>query len=183
MTVEVLRRVEGETTSHPTVTGLSPKAAALERSALWSRLESWIAWRWGARQVVWTIQGEGEWVPDLCPVVSATAGLWNGTDWTPQTLAPAPLGYVLPAGTHRIEATVGSGEGVPEAVEEAFRRLAEYSVEIGSDTMTTGHPSHTSHDVNIAGSIEESFQRSATWAARAIHYSGAADLLRPYRRA
>jgi len=49
--------------------------------------------------------------------------------------------------------------------------------------MVAGHPSHTSHSVEIGDDIKETFDRPATWAAKAMQNSGAGDLLRPYRRA
>lgn len=72
--------------------------------------------------------------------------------------------------------TLWTADAPPEDVLEAFRRLAEYS------TDKDAHPSLTSRSVEI-GSLRESFERSPAWLARAMQYSGAADLLRPYRRA
>ena len=161
--------------------GLSDAAAALDPAWLWQRIEAWTAHRWTVRQVVWTVEGEGHWTPPLAPATVTTAEVWEHGAWAEVTLPPGPYGYELPGdGPYRVTATVGGGE-VPEAVLEAYRRLAEYSVELGKDGMTSGHPSHTSHSVDLGG-FSESFDRSATWAGRALINSGAADLLRPYRR-
>ena len=79
---------------------------------------------------------------------------------------------------HRILATdiVAAYDHPPAAVSEAFRRLAEY---MADDTDRAGV---SSYSVNMGGAIQESYQRSAAHAARALQNSGAADLLRPYRR-
>jgi hypothetical protein len=61
--------------------------------------------------------------------------------------------------------------------------LAEYSAEIGDSGMVAGHPSHTSHSVEIGDDIKETFDRPATWVAKAMQNSGAGDLLRNFRRA
>jgi len=70
---------------------------------------------------------------------------------------------------------VGGGD-VPAAVSEAFRRLAEY---LASATAPTGVTSQT---VTV-GQLSEAVTLTPSHMARAIQLSGAADLLRPYRRA
>ncbi len=70
---------------------------------------------------------------------------------------------------------MGGGE-VPAAVSEAFRRLAEYLAD------ATDRAGVSSYSVNMGGAIEESYQRNPAWVARAMELSGAADLLRPYKR-
>ena len=93
------------------------------------------------------------------------------------TPAASPWGgYDLPGdGPYRITADVGGGD-VPAAVSEAFRRLAEYL------TDATDRAGVSSYSVNMGGAIEESYQRNPAWVARAMELSGAADLLRPYKR-
>ena len=179
-----LKQTEAIPGSYPAVTGLSVAAAALDPAMIWQRIESYIAYRWTARAVVWTVEGPGEWEPPLTPATIATVEVWGGAAWGTAAPDASPLGgYDLAAcGPYRITATVGSGTP-PAAVTEAFRRLAEYSVEIGKDSMVSGHPSHISHDIDIGGAIKESYTRSANWTARAMQLSGAADLLRLYRRA
>lgn len=182
---DLLKQLEAEPESYPTVSGLSTAAAAQNADMLWQRIESHIAHRWTAREVIWTLEGsEGEdWQAPLTPVASHTAQKWESGAWVSIVLASGPVGLCLPSdGTFKITAIVGGGD-VPEAVAEAYRRLAEFSAEIGKDSMLTGHPSHTSHSAQIGTGITESFTRSGTWAARALQLSGAADLLRPYRRA
>lgn len=183
---DVLKQVEAIPASYPaTPPGLSAKAAALDAAALWARIEEYTTHRFTERGVVWIIEGcEGEdWTPPLAPLVSQSAEKWENGAWVAVTLESGPVGLCLPSdGTFRITAQVGAGP-VPAAVSEAFRRLAEYSVEIGTDGLMGGHASHAQHDVNLGGEINEGFRRSQMWAARALQISGAADLLRPYRRA
>lgn len=180
-----LKQVEALPATYPAApAGMSVAAAALDPAMIWQRIESYICHRWTARAVVWTVEGPGEWEPPLSPATITTVESWSGTAWVAVTLMASPLGsVVLPAeAPYRITATVGGGT-VPAAVSGAYRRLAEYSAEIGDNGMVPGHVSHTSHSVAIGSAINESFARPSTWAAKAIINSGAGDLLRPYRRA
>lgn len=156
----------------------------VDGAAIWQRIEAYTAYRWTPRQVVWIVEGEGEWVISLTPATILSVEKWESGAWV-QTDPPAsPMGgYDFPGdGPYRVTATVGAGP-VPAAVNEAANRLALYSMEIGADGMTGGHTAHTSHSVDIGGNIKEDFDRPANWAAKALINSGAADLLRPYRRA
>lgn len=185
MAIDLIKQFEAVPSAYPDApAGLSDEAAALDADMIWARIEDYTAHRFTPREVVWTLQANAgdQFHPRLTPVVSSEAHYW-GDQWESLTLLDGPLGICLPFdGTYKITATVGAGD-VPASVAEAFRRLAEYSVEIGKDAMVGGHGGHTSHSVNIGGEIQESFDRQATWASRAIVNSGAADLLRPYRRA
>lgn len=172
--VEVLSEDEGTPSSWPTTPGdLSTEAAALDPGVIWPRIEAWIAHRWNERQVTWIVAGPGVWSPRLKPATVDTFELWRDGQWESVTLDAAPLGYELEAETYRFIATVGSTDDPPETVLEAYRRLAEYMAQVGADPAA-GHTSVTDGDY--------SFDRPAGWAARALHYSGAADLLRSYRR-
>jgi hypothetical protein len=144
---------------------------------IWARIESYTAHRWTPREVVWTLQanGDDQFHPRLSPVVSRQAHFW-GDQWESLTLDDGPLGLILPfCGTYKITAQVGAGD-VPAPVSEAFRRLAEY---MADDPGRVGTTSFT----DKIGPLEESVNRAPTWLARAMQYSGAGDLLRPYRRA
>lgn len=183
--IDMIKQTEAIPATYPDApSGLSDAASALDADMLWQRIESYVAHRWTDREVIWTLTGNSgdQWHPPLAPVLSRAAHFW-GDQWESLTLEDGPLGLCLPFdGTYRITAQVGSGT-VPAAVNEAFKRLAEYSAEIGDNGMATGHPSQTAHSMSIGDAINESFDRPATWAARAMQLSGAADLLRPYRRA
>lgn len=184
--IDILKETEAIPAAYPDApSGLSTAAAALDADMIWARIEAYTAHRFTPREVVWVMmaEAEDEWSPRLTPLVSHTAEQWNGVAWMTIDLIAGPLGFCLPyTGNFQITAQVGAGE-VPAPVSEAFRRLAEYSAEIGADAMVAGHNAHHSHSVNIGSAVQESFDRSPTWAARAIQLSGAADLLRPYRRA
>jgi hypothetical protein len=184
MNAATVRQAEDEPVPSPAApAGLSDKAAAIEPAVIWQRLESWIAYRFAARDVTWIVEGPGSWSAPLAPATVTDAYQWDGTAWVAYTLPADPFGYELPAGHFKVVATVGGGD-VPAAVAEAYRRLAEYSAEIGApfNTMQDA-PGASSYSSDIGGELQESFTRPSTWAARALHYSGAADLLRPYRRA
>ncbi len=156
--------------------GLSAAAAALDSAAIWSRLESHIAFRYSEREVIWTVEGQGDWQPTLSPVMVTATEVWENSDWSAVTLPPAPLGgFSLPGdGPYRITATVGGGD-VPAAVSEAFRRLSEY---LATEDL---RPGSSRFSVDLGG-LNVSVDRAPTWVARALQNSGAADLLRRYRR-
>jgi hypothetical protein len=170
-----IKQTEAIPASYPIVSGLSTEAQALDASALWQRIEAFTAWRWTAREVVWVIEGPGEWVPPLAPPTVSEIEVWDDA-WTTTTAGASPLGgYVFDGdGPYRVTATVGGGD-VPAGVSEAFRRLAEY---LAASVAPAGA---TSYSLNL-GQISESIEISASHTAKALHNSGAADLLRPYRR-
>ncbi len=173
-----LKEIEATPAAYPaSPAGLSTAAAALDAAALWQRIEMYTACRYTARDVVWIVQEEGDWLPPLSPFTVSGVEIWENGGWSATTPPASPYGgYVLPGeGPYRFTASVGSGD-VPAAVSEAFRRLAEY---LADDSDRAGV---SSYSVNMGGAIEESYQRNPAWVARAMDLSGAADLLRPYKR-
>jgi len=184
--IDLIRQQEAIPAAYPaTPDGLSDAAQTLDAASIWARIEAYTAHRFSDRQVVWVFEAgeDDDWSPALTPVASLSAEKWESGAWASSTLPEGPLGYCVPGdGMYRVTAQVGAGP-VPAPVSEAFKRLAEYSVEISKDGFVSGHPSHTSHSHKITEDLAESFARQASWAARAIQNSGAADLLRPYRRA
>ena len=156
---------------------LSHAASDLNRGAVWARIEAYTVHRWTPRAVVWTVEGPGDWVPPLAPATVATVEVWTGTAWTEAFPAASPLGgYVLACeGPYRITAEVGGGD-VPAAVQEAFRRLAEYMAE------GAGRGGASSEKTSV-GPVDIEVSRNPAWLARAMQYSGAGDLLRPWREA
>lgn len=159
--------------------GLSTKATAIEPEVIWRRIEAWIAWRWGLRPAAFIVEGGcGSWRPPLYPLVATTVEAWNGEGWEAVTLAADPLGGLkLGSATHyRIAGALGIDDTPPEDVCEAYRRLAGYF------SRTERHPGASAFTDEI-GSLRQVEDRAPTWLARALTYSGAADLLRPYRRA
>ncbi|MEO3415728.1 hypothetical protein AAFO92_13815 [Roseovarius sp. CAU 1744] len=163
--------------------GLSANAAALDEAMVWERIEAHTAYRYSPREVVWIVEGEGFWSPPLAPATINTTELWDGETWGAVTLSTSPLDGLCLAtdGPYRISASVGGGN-VPAAVSEAFRRLAEYSADANKSNMLTGRPGASVHTGDIKG-ISETIERNPAWVARALQWSGAADLLRSYRRA
>ena len=166
--VDVLSETEGEPSSYPALPGTFTTPPA----TVWKRLEGWIVLRWGERTVTWIVQGPGTWEPRLQPATIDTAERWDGEAWQTVTLQPGPLGFELDAATYKITATVGETSDPPDIVLEAVKRLAEYLDQAAADPVK-GYSSVSDGDY--------SFDRPAAWAARAIHLSGAADLLRAYR--
>jgi len=139
---------------------------------IWQRIESYIRTRYTTREIVWIIEGAEDeaWDTPLSPVNSYTAEKWESGAWVSVTLPDGPLGYCLPSdGIFRVTAQVGAGS-VPAAVQEAWKRLHEYSRGIADSFK------------NEAAMFGEEYGVKSNWAARGIQLSGAADLLRPYRR-
>lgn len=162
--------------------GLSDGAAEIDPGAIWSRIEAHIAYRYSPRTVVWICEGPGEWTAPIADTVVSSCEMWTGEDWTPYTLKQGPLGGVqlYGEGPYRITGTVGS-EQVPEAVREAYRRYAEYLAE--GLSLEGGKGGATSESFSVGEAFEQTVQRPNNWIARALQNSGAADLLRPYRKA
>lgn len=183
MKAETIAETESAPATYPDApSGLSDAAAALDTAAIWQRIEAYTAHRYTARQATWLVEGKGHWAFPLTPATVSSAECWNGAAWESVTLTDGPYGYCLPdEGPYRIVADVGGGD-VPKAVQEAYRRLAEYLAPGQPDNILFGRPGASSHTGKV-GDLEESYDRNPAWLARAMQYSGAADLLRPYRRA
>jgi len=148
------------------------------QDAIWQRIEAYIAHRWTERVVVWTVEGPGEWEPPLTPAIFTTSEVWNGAEWEAIEAPGAPLGgfWLSGEGPYRFTASVGSGTP-PANVLEAVARLAAY---LADDT--TAPAGARSFSVDIPGVQSTSVDRDPRWVAKALQLSGAADLLRNYRR-
>jgi hypothetical protein len=154
--------------------------------ALWRRIEQYIVWRWGERTVEWIIQGQGLFVPPLRPVTITTVEIFNegygppsipAGAWMPTTPAIAPFGVKLPrAGFYRIQGTAGQNDPPPDDVLEAYKRLAEYVASVKDD----GRVGATSVTDTVPG-VTLTVHRPVNSLARALEFSGAADLLKAYR--
>jgi hypothetical protein len=160
---------------------LSAAAGAIAPAVVWRRIESWIAWRWGERPCTFTVEGcGGSWRAPLAPFTAETIEEWAGDASASVALAPGPLGVNLGSASHyRFAGMLGCAETPPEDVAEAFRRLAEYAAGRSADRRWSGASSFSAEIEGLRFSVD----RAPSWLARAIHNSGAADLLRPYRRA
>lgn len=162
----------------PLTPAFLPPATVPELAVVaWERIEAWTRYRWTSRAVVFTVEGLGEWQPPLIPFTASTTEIWTDGAWATVSLTASPLGgFDLPeVGPYRIAGTAGDGSTPPSAAVEACRRLAAYLTEVDG----------------IKGGLvaEEEFPdvarfryASASAAARAMQNSGAADLLRPWRR-
>jgi hypothetical protein len=193
MEVEIHSRTETGITYPAKPSGLSTEADALDADALWARIEAWIAHRFSERTVTWIVRNRGEFVPDLTPAGPLTVERWQylsdlSIGFEAYTPDPTPAGGVLlvegprPVSDgyphHRITATVGANNAAPPVVQDAFRRLAEYLA------VTADAPAGSSrYGVTMGTGLSEQVTRDPRWIARALELSGAADLLRPFRRA
>lgn len=157
---------------------LSPAAAALDPAVIWARLETYICYRWQVRDVEWTVEGCGEWLPPLQPAVITGVTIWDDdTQWTPCNPVPSPRGYALKGfGPYRFAGTVGGDEKPPAVIAEAWRRLAEYLAAPSVNGAVSGVAAISYGPMSISY-----HRRSAAYAATALQNSGAADLLRAYR--
>lgn len=174
---DTIKQDEAIPASYPaTPSGLSPEAAALDPAFIWQRIEAYVAHRWTARAVTWVVEGAGDWAPALAPATVSATEIWTGAAWEAVTLSPSPLGgHALPGcGPYRFTASVGGGTA-PAAVNEAFRRFAEYF----ASASRSANAGVRQENVDGIGSVEYDL----AGVARAMERSGAGDLLRPYRRA
>lgn len=174
MIAVTLSAVEAEPEAWPAVSGLSDEAQDLDAGPIWRRLEVWAGARFAVRMVTYEVEGPGTWAIPLVPATLVDAERY-ASGWQSVQLEPHPdrPAYRLGDGLYRIVAEAGAAP--PPAAVEAFRRLAEYLVQ--SEAV----PGATSVSHGLDGATE-AVQRPAAWVARAIHYSGAADVLRPIRR-
>jgi len=179
-----LQIIEGEPESRPRLParpGLGP--SDFSAAAVWQRIEQWIAWRWGARACTFIVEGGGgSWRPPLVPFVTEAVEGWDGEAWVPVTLPAFPLGGVRlgSAPFYRFSGTLGSSDAPPADVAEAYHRLADHFAAIRTHSPMLGS---SRHEQTFDGGGSVSIERAPTWTARAIINSGAADLLRPWRRA
>ena len=172
-----IRQTESAPDTYPDAPeGLSTEAAAIDPALIWQRIESYVAWRGTSRDVEWIVEGEGQWLPPLKPATIATTEGWSDDAWQAVELRPTALGgYCLPScGPYRIAGTVGDDDAdVPALITEAFRRLAEYLAAVSDNP---GIRSESMPDI-----WQGEYDNRAR--ARALQDSGAADLLRTFRRA
>ncbi len=166
-----------ETEAIPTVYPVVNVTSDISLDAIWPRLEMWCNVRWSPREVIWVIEGPVEWVPPLTPYDNLRVEIWQSGAWVNVTPEPSPFGgYCLTkSGPYRVTATVGAGP-VPPAAEEAIKRLVAY---LEDDSAPAGI---TEYRVDMAETIEEEIHRSPTHMARSLQNSGAADLLKPWKR-
>ncbi|MBL3571949.1 hypothetical protein DSD19_05460 [Rhodovulum sp. BSW8] len=174
--IEYMAQTEGAPSAYPAIPGLTGDALTMAPVA-WQRVEHHIAWRFAPRTVTWTVKGPGMWIPPLRPVADLTAEIWDGSAWIAASPDATWNGYDLTLeGPYRITATVGAGP-VPEAVAAAVQRLATY---LAAEADTPAGARSWSASV---GQLSETINRDPAHMAKALQNSGAADLLRPYRRA
>ncbi|MCL6251111.1 hypothetical protein M3P36_08660 [Altererythrobacter sp. KTW20L] len=146
----------------------------------WQRIEHYIAQRFGSREVVWTLVScGGEWQPPLGPVTDISdAFRWQYGAWQSATIESGPFGLLLPAGHVQIAASVGTEAlDLPASVEKAVQRLAAYLE--AESAVPVGARSYRAS----VGQLSESISADPAHAAKALQNSGAADLLRSYRKA
>lgn len=179
--VQVIKQTESVPFYPDAPSGLSCKAAELDANMIWARIEAYIAHRFSVRSVEWLVEGAAgdQLEVPLGPLVSFTAERFVHGDWSDVELLPAPFGVYLPSdGSFRINARIGSDD-VPPLAAEAFRRLAEY---LAGGRKTVNEPGASNFGFKV-DQLEWSVQRNPAWVAKAMQNSGAADLLRAYRRA
>ena len=176
----ILKETEASPAAWPGVTPY-PRASAfpdeldptIANETVWRMLERWTTVRWPRRAVVFVVEGPGDWAPRLTPFAATATERWTGSAWESCALAPSPLGgFDLDEGVYRIAGEAGDDSPVPEDAAEAWRRLHSYLLGASEAHRAT----------NLAYFSGEGGEAPRGWAARALSLSGAADLLRPYRR-
>ena len=154
-----------------------PEAYPTPEPEVWQRIELHCAHRWTARAVVWVVEGVGHWVAPLTPAAVTSVERWQDGAWQAIDNPPAtPAGGLELNGTYRITATVGADNSAPAMVLQAAERLKNYV-----EADAGGAVGARAYSVNV-GQMSESIRRDPAFMAQALHNSGAADLLRGFRR-
>ena len=176
-----IRVTESAPSAYPEVERLPDAISAADPAAVWQRIEAYIAWRWNTRPAIFTVEGPGEWTPPLQPAAITRVDLWIDDAWVQVSPRPTPLGGIFldQVAVYRIEATVGEDAPPPGAVKEAFRRLLTFSSGVLAFEGISGAVTSRSEKGLVS---ERSVELTSGWAAKALQLSGAADLLRPWRR-
>lgn len=149
--------------------------------AAWQRVQGWVAHRWNVRSCVFVVEGPGDWIAPLQPFTATAMEQWIDNAWVSVTLAPNALGgLVLDAvGPYRLTGSLGTANAPPEVVRQAVWRLGKYLE--AADVLPANERATSSYKFDVGGlSVERA--RNPNWIARAMQQSGAADLLRPWRR-
>ncbi|MEP0322868.1 hypothetical protein, partial [Bauldia litoralis] len=112
MTATTIRQSEALPEAYPDAPESLSTAAAAIADTVWQRIESYVAHRWTPRNVMWIVEGPGEWAPPLTPATFIDESVWQDDAWAAVALSPSPLGgFVLPGcGPYRIDTTVGDTE-------------------------------------------------------------------------
>lgn len=135
--------------------------------------------------------GNGEWFPPIAPAVITKVETWDG-EWRPITPEASPFGRLCLWGdAHRITATVGADNPPPPMVLKAATRLVNYLAQsvdrddpdLWATSMRWIVDQLKAMEHGGDSRTQESYNRPADYIAKALQYSGAADLLRLYRRA
>lgn len=103
-----LKQTEAAPVAYPAQPdGLSAGAAAIDLAMIWQRIEAYTAWRFTARNVVWLVEGPGEWEPPLAPATISGVEIWADNAWAAAAPAASAMGYELAcAGPYRFTGSV-----------------------------------------------------------------------------
>lgn len=186
---ETVRQTEAIPATYPAIAESKIKAVGDDANWVWQRIEGHIAHRFTVRECVWIVEGAGDWVAPLTPATITNVEQWSDGSWISYTAGASPYGGLCfsATGPYRITATVGGGS-VPAAVSQAAFRLAEYvlhevDAERGPQIWAQSQTVTPEQTVQGLTPGSETFQRPSSWLSDALRKSGAADLLRNYRRA
>lgn len=155
-------------------------------SGVWKRIERWLDWhRFGVRDVVvyarmGIVSSEG-WVPPLGPLHEIEkVEVFRGDTWQTVQHGIGPFGGITGLqhfDAVKLTAKVGHEE-TPPAVMQAFHRLDEFL-----NAETKAPVGASSYSIGLgSGELSESYSLPIERFTRAITLSGAADLLRPWRK-
>lgn len=171
-----LEVIESAPAAFPEIPNL---AEGIEVATVWARIDGWINARWGERECAFIVEGPGHWRAPLYPFIVATIEIWDASEWVSAVIAPSALaGYQLEGvGPYRFMGILGDAADPPAIVLEAARRLGAYLVAAASRQFENAILTKESSD-----EIDSFEYAPPANAAKALQYSGAADLLRRFRR-
>lgn len=158
---------------------------------IWQRIEAYCNWRWTPREAQIDVDGVGWFNLPVRPFRVTKVEFFAGEAWE-EVLPPhaEQRGWRMYSAFERCRITgmVGEDNPAPEAVIHAAIRLHAYLGHTPeSFPMWATSRSHTAENTThgeggSTSTRNETFQRHADYLAKAIQHSGAADLLRRYRR-
>src|SRR3546814_7605122 len=90
MSATTIKQTEALPASYPDVTPYPHRPvenggvtdAEIDPALVWQRIESYIAYRWSEREVVWIVEGSGDWTPPVSPATITETEVWRSEEHT-----------------------------------------------------------------------------------------------------
>jgi len=152
---------------------------------VWARIEAYCSWRWTPRVARLEVYNHSGWIRmpvrpfrvTKLEICNSSGQFW---EWTELDISCAPQrgwNIYAPGLNTCIRGIAGENNPAPGAVIHAAVRLHTYLAH-----QPESFPLWATSKSHAQGDSNDGFQRPANYIAKAMQHSGAADLLRTYRR-